>query len=178
MKIITFGASNSKNSINQQLAKYVANQFPAATVDLLDLNDYELPIYGIDREKASGVPEAAIAFYEKIQSGDLVIISLAEHNGSYTAVFKNLLDWMSRHEVKVFGEKRLFLLSTSPGAMAGKFVMDAALTRFPRHGAEIVAHFSLPSFSENFDPEKGIKNEALSEELRVKIKTTTELLEV
>ncbi|MCC5924188.1 MAG: NAD(P)H-dependent oxidoreductase [Crocinitomicaceae bacterium] len=165
MDIIAFGASNSKNSINKQLANFVANQFDADSIEMLDLNDYELPIYGIDKEKEIGVPQAAIAFYEKIQSGDLIIISLAEHNGSYTAVFKNLLDWMSRHEAKVFGNKKLFLLSTSPGGMGGKFVMDAALSRFPRHGAEIVGHFSLPSFSENFDTEKGIINNELKEKL-------------
>ena len=61
-KIIAFGASSSKNSINKQLANYVANQFQNANVDLLDLNDYEMPLYSVDKEKNQGIPELAKAF--------------------------------------------------------------------------------------------------------------------
>ena len=42
--------------------------------------------------------------------------------------------------------------------------MDTALVRFPIHGANILEHFSLPSFHDNFDPEKGILDEKLNEE--------------
>lgn len=163
MKIVAFGASNSKQSINKQFATFTANLFDAEDVEIIDLNDFELPLYGIDREKKTGIPETAVAFYDKLQSADLIIISLAEHNGSYTTVFKNLLDWMSRHNTKVFSSKKVFLLSTSPGGMGGKFVMEAAMTRFPRHGAEVIGQFSLPSFNDNFDGETGVKDEDLKQ---------------
>lgn len=48
-KIIAFGASSSKNSINKQLAIYVAGQFKNASVEILDLNDYEMPIFSTDK---------------------------------------------------------------------------------------------------------------------------------
>ena len=47
-KIIAFGGSNSKNSINKELAAYTANQINNVEVEVLDLNDFELPLYGID----------------------------------------------------------------------------------------------------------------------------------
>ena len=47
-KIIAFGASNSLKSINQKLAAYAAAQVADAKVQLLDLNEYEMPIYSID----------------------------------------------------------------------------------------------------------------------------------
>ena len=43
-KIIAFGASSSKASINKQVAAYAANQLKNAMVEVLDLNDFEMPI--------------------------------------------------------------------------------------------------------------------------------------
>ena len=86
------------------------------------------------------------------------ILCVIYFNGSYTAAFKNLLDWMSRHEGKVFANKKIFLLSTSDGGRGGLGVMEAALSRLPRHGAEILAHYSFPTFQDNFTVEEGITN--------------------
>jgi hypothetical protein len=43
--------------------------------------------------------------------------------------------------------------------------LDIAKNRFPRNGANVVATFSLPSFNDNFDKEKGISNEELKSQL-------------
>ncbi len=169
MKITTFGASSSKNSINKAFAHYTAQQFENATIDFLDLNDYSLPLFSVDLENEMGIPQNAKDFYLKILNSDLLVISMAEHNGSYSSAFKNLLDWISRYEGKVFANKKMFLLSTSPGARGGESVLEAALTRFPRHAAEIIEHFSLPKFEENFDPEKGILDEKLNQIYLAKI---------
>jgi NAD(P)H-dependent FMN reductase len=91
-KIIAFGASSSKNSINKQLAIYAAHLFQNATVEILDLNNYEMPIFSVDREKENGIPALAEEFYTKIGSADLIVLSLAEHNGAYSSAFKNILD--------------------------------------------------------------------------------------
>lgn len=168
MKIIAFGASVSKNSINKQFATFVAKQFINDEVEILTLNDYTLPLYSIDLEQEIGIPENAIDFYNKLQSSDLIIISLSENNGSYTAAFKNLFDWMSRHQVKTFENKKMFLLSTSPGGRGGQSVMESALARFPIHGADILGHFSLPFFQKNFDIEHG---EIMDIELKMKLET-------
>ena len=95
-RIIAFAGSNSKNSINKQLVGYTAQQLQSVTTEVLDLNDYELPIYGIDHEREHGIPENAQRFLDEIKSSDGMILSLAEHNGAYSTAFKNLFDWMSR----------------------------------------------------------------------------------
>jgi chromate reductase, NAD(P)H dehydrogenase (quinone) len=169
MKITTFGASSSKNSINKTFAHYTSKQFENATIEFLDLNDYSLPLFSVDLEVEMGIPQNAKDFYLKILNSDLLVISMAEHNGSYSAAFKNLLDWISRYEGKVFANKKMFLLSTSPGGRGGESVLEAALARFPRHAAEIVEHFSLPNFEANFDLEKGILDETLRKSYLSKI---------
>lgn len=163
MKILALGASNSKNSINRQFAGWAADQLEGAEVTLLDLNDFELPIYSIDLEKESGIPDAVSHFLEHIKSSDGIVISMAEHNGAYSAAFKNIYDWASRVEQKVWSEKPMLLLSTSPGGRGGKTVLEIAANTFPRMGADLKATFSLPGFGSNFSAESGIADEALAE---------------
>lgn len=123
MKILAFGASNSRESINKILAEYTAKQFENAEVELLDLNDYEMPIFSVDREKHDGIPTLALRFAEKIDASDLLIISFAEHNSTYTTAFKNIFDWISRiKDRKHFGEKPVFVLATAP-VEAGKMLL-------------------------------------------------------
>ena len=165
-KILAFGASNSSDSINKQLAKYASKQFKKVTVDLLDLNDYEMPIYSKDLEKKDGFPQLAHDFYKKIGDADFVLISFAEYNGNFTSTFKNILDWTSRINSKTFQEKPMLLLATSPGARGGSSVLDIAVKRMPFQGGVVKGSFSLPSFNENFDTEKGIiSNTELNEQL-------------
>ena len=164
-KIIAFGASSSKTSINKQLATYVATQFNNASVEVLDLNDYEMPIFSIDRESTTGIPKLAEAFFEKLGSADLIIISFAEHNGAYSAAFKNIFDWISRINSKTFQEKSMILLSTSPGPRGGATVLEIAKNRFPFQGGVVKGSFSLPSFNANFDQAKGIINDDLKNQV-------------
>ncbi len=49
------------------------------TVETIDLNDYEMPIYSIDRQNDGGIPQLAHDFFDKIGEADAVLISFAEH---------------------------------------------------------------------------------------------------
>ena len=170
MKILAFGGSNSRESINKQLATFAAKQFDNADVEVLDLNDYEMPIFSVDREKHEGIPQLALKFAEKIDQADLLIISLAEHNSAYSTAFKNIFDWISRiKDRKHFGEKPVFLLATATGPGGGKHVLAAFEARSPFSGAQVLQSFSLPKFNENFDAEKGIVNAEKQAEFQEKL---------
>jgi len=155
MKIIAFGASSSAKSINKQLATYAANLAAQAsesiTIEILDLNDFELPLFSQDKEVELGHPEAAKAFYNKLGASDAIIISYAEHNGSYTAAYKNLFDWTSRIAQKVFQNKPMLLLATSPGPGGASSVLATATDSAFYFAGEVIASLSVPSFFDNFD---------------------------
>ena len=170
-KILAFGASSSRNSINKKLANYAANCFSDSEVMLLDLNDFEMPIYSIDREKEDGFPEKAHNFKGYIKQCDIIVISFAEHNGAYTAAFKNIFDWISRIEKDVWGNKPMLLLSTSPGARGGSTVLDLALNKFKRMNENTIASFSLPSFNSHFSESEGVLDEVLAGELAKQIES-------
>ncbi len=149
--IIAFAGSNSSDSINKQLATYASTLVGNVAVTILDLNDFELPMYSKDLEAKSGIPENAKKFHKYISETDGIIISLAEYNGAYTSVFKNLFDWMSRHVQKTFMGKPMLLMATSTGGRGGTSVLEMAHSRFPYHDAKIAAEFSLPLFKDTFD---------------------------
>ena len=156
MKILAFGASTSSTSINRQLANHAANQLEGAEVTDLDLRSYELPIFSTDLEEEAGSPADAQAFLDAIRAHDGIVVSLAEHNGSYAAAFKNLYDWTSRIEQKLWSDKPMLLLATSPGGRGGATVLAAAGATFPHMGGNIAASFSLPSFYDNFSADEGV----------------------
>ena len=158
--INAFGASNSSRSINRQLAGWAAQQ-TGYHYDLLDLNDYEMPIFSIDREEDQGIPQLAHDFKNLIKNSSGIIISFAEHNGGYSAAFKNIMDWISRIEKATWDNKPMLVLATSPGGRGGKSVLDIVINTFPHRGAKIAASYSLPSFNLNFDQTKGITNQEL-----------------
>lgn len=161
MNILAFGASTSASSINRQFANHAASQVKDAKVTDLDLRDLEVPLFSVDEEEVHGAPKNAQKFLDLIQQHDALVVSLAEHNGSYTAAFKNLYDWASRINQKVWSDKPMLLLSTSPGPRGGATVMEAAKATFPRMGAKLVAHFSLPSFYDHFNSGIGINDAEL-----------------
>ncbi|MEP5614060.1 MAG: NAD(P)H-dependent oxidoreductase [Cyclobacteriaceae bacterium] len=165
-KIIAFGASSSSTSINQQLAVWAASHLEGVEATVLDLNDFEMPIFSIDRETAGGIHEKARQFKAHIESADGIIISFAEHNGSYSSAFKNIFDWMSRIGQPIWSDKPMFLMGTSPGGRGAKSVLGTAVNDFPHRGGKVVASFSLPSFGQNFDGVEGIVNEELKQEFR------------
>ncbi|PCJ53763.1 MAG: NADPH-dependent FMN reductase [Planctomycetota bacterium] len=151
MKLLAFAASSSSNSINKRLVSYAVSLQDSYTVDIVDLNDFEMPLFSEDKEAEIGKPELAKKFLEKIESSDAIIISFAEHNGSYTAAYKNLFDWCSRINPKVYQNKPMVLLSTSPGPGGASRVLNTAKNSMPHFDGVIKGSFSLPSFYDNFD---------------------------
>jgi NAD(P)H-dependent FMN reductase len=170
-KIVAFGASSSKKSINKILANFAAKQIEDAEVNLLDLNDFEMPIYSVDYENEFGIPKQAFKFKKTLSSADGIIISFAEHNGAYTAAFKNIFDWISRVEKIVWFNKPMFLLATSDGARGAITVLKMAHNRISKGGQLNIPSFSLPSFYQNFDSKIGLLDQKMKIEFNARIKS-------
>ncbi|MEP3430794.1 MAG: NAD(P)H-dependent oxidoreductase [Roseibium sp.] len=172
MKILAFAATSSRQSINKQLVQAAANMIRKdlegdAEIEIIDLNDFEMPIYSIDRENEGGIPEKAKLFFEKIGEADALLVSYAEHNGTYTAAFKNVFDWASRISVKVFQNKAMVALSASMGPGGAASVLNSALGSAGFFGADIRGSLSVGPFTEKFDSEAGkLTDEGLNQSLR------------
>ena len=175
-KLLVLGASNSTTSINKAFATYASSFVKDAETVILVLNDFEMPIYSPEREESGGVPDAVKSLVETIASVDGIILSLAEHNGSYSAAFKNVLDWSSRHGQKLWSNKPMLLLSTSPGGRGGATVLAAAATTFPHLGANVTEMFSLPAYYDNFSDAEGVTDADLLSKLQAAISVFSDAL--
>lgn len=175
MKILAFAASSSRKSINKALATHALTRLktwlPDAESEVLDLNDFEMPLFSVDREAEGELPDHAARFFRLIGEADAILVSYAEHNGNYTAAYKNLFDWMSRIDTKVFQQKPVVALSASPGKRGGASVLANALQGAPHHGADVVGSLSVPRFYDTFDVERGaLKDTELAAQLEEALK--------
>lgn len=159
MKIIGFAGSTSSTSINKKLViaavDLITHQRPDVAAEVIDLRDYAMPLYSEDVEREHGVPDSTLRLLGRISAADALIISFAEHNGSYTAAYKNAFDWMSRVSKRVYDGKRVLALSTSPGPGGASTVLKSFVSSAPHFGAVIVGDLSVPRFHTAYDLQAG-----------------------
>ena len=128
-KLLIFAGSTRLASFNRQLAQVAASLARAsgAAVTHLELADFELPIYNADLE-AKGTPADVMKLKQIMYEHPAWIICSPEYNGSYTALLKNTIDWVSspvksdpawQDGNKSFRGKVVGMLSASPGGLGG-----------------------------------------------------------
>ena len=175
-KILAFAGSNSSTSINHQLVSHAAGRIQGHEVKIIKLTDYEFPLFGVDLEKERGYPTDVQILKNLITEHDALIISVNEHNGNISAFFKNVIDWLSRLDRNFLADKKILLMSTSPGARGAASSLDYVKGIFPRFGGEVVESFSFPSFNDNFKDDS-VLNEVLDMGFEVVLTTFAQQIE-
>ena len=129
MKLLVFAGSTRLNSFNRKLAAVTAALARAsgAEVTHIELADYDIPMYNADLE-ARGTPSDVMKLKQLMHAHPAWIICSPEYNGSYTALLKNTIDWVSspvksdpdwQDGFKSFTGKVVGVLSAAPGALGG-----------------------------------------------------------
>ena len=125
-KIIAFAGSTRKDSYNKKLVKIAAEgaKEAGAEVTYIDLEDYPLPLFDEDLEKSEGLPENGRKLKDLFLEHNGLLISSPEYNSSYSGVFKNTIDWLSRPvdgypPLECFTDKVAVLMAASPGSLGG-----------------------------------------------------------
>jgi chromate reductase len=126
-KILVLAGSARVDSIHRKLARQTVEALREAGLEatLADLRDFPMPIYDGDLEAGEGIPPTAKALKELARRHDGFAIASPEYNGSFPALLKNALDWISRPEpgerpLEVFRGKVAAILSASPGPGGGR----------------------------------------------------------
>jgi len=159
MKIIAFAGSNSSNSINHQLVSFAATLIDNS--EIIQLTDFDIPMYNIDIENI-GIPEGVVQLNEKLDEADSFIISVSEHNGNISAFFKNILDWLSRNNGNFLLDKKVVIISTSPGKGGAASALKITEKTLPYFKANIVGTLSVGEFYENFKDRTLVNLEIIS----------------
>lgn len=129
MKLLIFAGSTRLNSFNRKLAHVAAALARAsgAEVSHIELADFDIPMYNADLE-AKGTPADVMRLKQLMYEHPAWIICSPEYNGSYTALLKNTIDWVSSpvkddpdwlDGFKSFSGKVVGVLSASPGTLGG-----------------------------------------------------------
>jgi NAD(P)H-dependent FMN reductase len=128
-------------------------------------------MYSKDYEQEKGYSNSLVELKNDIQLSDGLLLSVNEHNSYPSAYTKNLLDWLSRLELKFLTDKKVLLMSTSGGKRGATGSREVIEKMLPRFGATITATFSQPTFHQNFDMEKGILDQVKAVEHREALET-------
>jgi len=97
-KLLCMAGSIRKESMNKKLAQLAAKMAKKDGIEktFIDLKDYEMPLYNGNLEDKNGLPENAIKLKQLFIENDGIFIASPEYNGSFSALLKNTLDWISR----------------------------------------------------------------------------------
>ena len=120
-QVLVFAGSARKDSVNKKLAKLAARDIEAVggIAVLVDLAEFPMPVYNGDMEASEGIPTETKAFFELVDQADGIVIASPEYNGSFSALLKNTIDWVSRVDGSAFAKPTL-LMSATPGGKGGR----------------------------------------------------------
>ncbi len=147
-KVLAIGTSNSSESINLATIKNLEN------VDIYNLQALDVPMYSMQMEKDQGIPTNVEKFLTTIEPFETLLFAVPEYNGNIPPFFKNILDWCSRKEFKFLNNKKIIILTVTPGSRGGASVRKILTTSLPYFGAEVIGSFGVS----NYQPQMDFKN--------------------
>lgn len=126
-KILAFSGSARRDSLNQKLVTVAAEgaREAGAEVTLVNLGDFEMPLFNQDLESEQGMPDKAREFKQLMIEHDGLLIASPEYNSAFSPLLKNAIDWASRSEsdnepsLAAYRGKTAAIMSTSPGGLGG-----------------------------------------------------------
>lgn len=126
------------------------------TIDLLDLNEFDFPIFHERLKFMKDPAPEVVAFAERIRKADGVIIVSPEYNGSYPASLKNVIDLLTEDWKK----KPIALSTVSGGAFGGsQTLVSLVFTLWKIRGWVLPGPMQVPMVKDNFQ-EDGTPNDA------------------
>lgn len=153
ISIISSSVRTGRNS--HRVALYFKNYLETnqlADVEILDLMEYDFPLFDERLRYQESPTESVIDFAGKVKSSDGIIIIAPEYNGGYPASLKNVIDLL----IDEWHRKPVAISTVSNGSFGGSQVITSLQFILWKIGAWTVpAMFPVPNISETFD-EQGI----------------------
>jgi chromate reductase, NAD(P)H dehydrogenase (quinone) len=174
VQLAAFAGSLRKDSWNKKLLQVAVEGARAAgaTVTVLDLAAWPMPLFDEDCETHDGMPPNAKAWKEALKASDGFMIASPEYNSSISGVLKNAIDWASRPEpgerpLVAFAGKTAVLMSASPRALGG--LRGLVTVRSILGNIQVLVlpeQKSVPKAHEAFASDGSLKDAKLADEIR------------
>jgi len=174
MTILFISGSTRKGSLNTKLVKYSYDYAIGIGLEskLIDLTDYEMPIYQGDWENENGLPQDIKKLKELFFNSKGFFISTPEYNGFFSPLLMNTIDWLSRSEtkdessLKAFRNKVAMIVAASPGKLGGMRALPHLRLFLNNVGVNVLPNeMGVPFAMKNFDDDGNLLDEGLKKML-------------
>ncbi len=119
-----------------------------ATSEILDLNEYQFPVFNERLKFQPNPPAQVLDFADKIKRAEGVIIVTPEYNGGYPASLKNVIDLLYAE----WHRKPIAIATVSDGVFGGTQVITSLqFTLWKIRAWTVPAMFPTPKAHELFD---------------------------
>lgn len=150
--IISSSVRTGRNS--HRVALYFRNYLESnnlATTEILDLNEYQFPIFDERLRFQQSPSEKVLDFANRVKGADGVIIVTPEYNGGYPASLKNVVDLLYAE----WHRKPTAISTVSDGQFGGTQVITSLqFSLWKIRAWTVPAMFPVPNAPKTFD-EKG-----------------------
>lgn len=170
-KILAYAGSLREGSMNRKLlgVGVEAARSAGADVTVIELRDYPLPLFDLELEASEGLHPSARKLKDLYLAHHGLLLACPEHNSSYPALVKNIIDWVSRPATMPDGspepphacttDKVVGLLSASPGALGGIRMLPELRRVLSNINCLVIPQqFGLAKAHEAFDERGGMKD--------------------
>lgn len=119
-----------------------------STVEILDLNDYNFPLFDERLTYQASPSQEAVTFAGKIRSSDGIIIVTPEYNGGYPASIKNAIDLLYAE----WYHKPVAISTVSDGSFGGsQVILSLQFTLWKMKAFTVPAMFPVPEADKSFN---------------------------
>ena len=140
-----------KDRSSHRVALYFKNYLEEnniANVTILDLKEYDFPLFEERLKFISNPTEGMLSFASEITKADGIIVVTPEYNGGYPASLKNVIDLLYAE----WKRKPIGIATVSAGAFAGSQVITSLQFSLWKIGALVVpAMFPVATIDKTFD---------------------------
>ncbi len=137
--IFTLAGSNSSQSINQEVAKVLAKNLCCFYYDTRRI---DIPVFNRDKSFESEI----LNLYNLMCEYEYIVLVLPEYNGNFSSFFKNIVDELSIKNKMFFQNKKVFIVTATPGSKAGVGVRKIAHTTFEYFGATVIGTYGIGEY--------------------------------
>lgn len=172
IKVLALVGSLRAASINRQIAELAAVVAPDGVAVTIFEGLGELPFYNDEIDPAVGAdvehaPAPVQALRAAAADADAALVVTPEYNGSYPAVIKNAIDWLSRpFGDSALKDKPLAVIGGSFGQYGGVWAHDDTRKSFGIAGARVVEALKLSVPFKTLDGKDPAEHDELSANVR------------
>lgn len=150
-KIVIISSSVRDGRKSHRVALFFKNFLESnelASAEILDLGEYQFPVFHERLKNLKTPPSQAVEFAGKVKAADGVIIVTPEYNGGYPASLKNALDLL----VDEWYHKPVAISTASDGIFGGSQVITSLqFSLWKIKALTVTAMFPVPKVQETFD---------------------------